>query len=97
MKNREKEISSGKKNKIRNDVILVTVILVIAVTVLLFINATKVHYYRWMFDGTVLPIILTGSSTQLQDFANTSSAPFIIRSCFTRGKSKNLSFINNFS
>ena len=40
----------------------------------IIINATKIHYYRWMFDGTVLPIILTGSSTQLQDFANTSSA-----------------------
>lgn len=33
---------SEKKNKFRNDVILVTVILIIAVTVLLFINGTKV-------------------------------------------------------
>ena len=43
MKKSEKNISSVKKNKVRNDVILVTVIVIIAVAVLLFINATKVQ------------------------------------------------------
>lgn len=46
MKKREKDISFPKKNKIRNDVILVTVILIIAVAGLLFINATKVQGNR---------------------------------------------------
>ena len=46
MKKREKDSSLSKKNKIRNDVILVTVILVIAVAGLLFVNATKVQGNR---------------------------------------------------
>lgn len=46
MKKSEKEISSSKKNKFRNDVILAAVIVVIAVAVLLFINATKVRGNR---------------------------------------------------
>ena len=43
MKQSEKDISLSKKNKIRNDVILAAVIVVIAVAGLLFINFTKVQ------------------------------------------------------
>lgn len=43
MKQREKDISLPKKNKIRNDVILAAVIVVIAVAGLLFISLTKVQ------------------------------------------------------
>lgn len=45
MKKSEKDISS-KKNKIRNDVILAAVIVIIAVAGLLFINGTKVKGNR---------------------------------------------------
>ena len=55
MRKSEKDISFPKKNKIRNDVILVTVILIIAVAGLLFINATKVQGNRVVvkIDGEV--------------------------------------------
>ena len=55
MKKREKENSSEKKNKIRNDIILAAVIVVIAVAGLLFINATKVQGNRVVvkIDGEV--------------------------------------------
>lgn len=43
MKQREKDISLPKKNRIRNDVILAAVIVVIAVAGLLFISLTKVQ------------------------------------------------------
>lgn len=43
MKQREKDISLPRKNKIRNDVILAAVIVVIAVAGLLFISLTKVQ------------------------------------------------------
>ena len=46
MNKSEKNISSVKKNKFRNDVILAAVIVIIAVAVLLFINVTKVQGNR---------------------------------------------------
>ena len=56
MKKSEKE-NFSKKNKIRNDVILVTVILVIAVAGLLFINGTKV-------EGSKVIVKIDGVETQ---------------------------------
>lgn len=46
MKKSEKNISLSKKNKIRNDIVLAAVIIIIAVAGLLFINATKVQGNR---------------------------------------------------
>lgn len=57
MKKSEKEFSSGKKNKIRNDVILAAVIVLIAVAGLLFINATKVQ-------GNKVVVKIDGVETQ---------------------------------
>ena len=57
MKNCEKNVSSSKKNKIRNDVVLAAVIIVIAVAVLLFINGTKV-------EGDKVVVKIDGVETQ---------------------------------
>ena len=57
MKKSEKEFSSGKKNKIRNDVILAAVIVIIAVAGLLFINGTKV-------EGERVVVKINGVETQ---------------------------------
>lgn len=70
MKKREKEISSVKRNKIRNDVILVTVILVIAVTVLLFINATKVQGNR---------VVVKINGVEAQSYALSENTEFEIK------------------
>ena len=70
MKKREKEISSVKRNKFRNDVILVTVILVIAVTVLLFINATKVQGNR---------VVVKINGVEAQSYALSENTEFEIK------------------
>ena len=57
MKIRENEASSQKKRKFRNDGILVTVILIIAVAVLLLMNLTKV-------EGNSAVVKIDGVETQ---------------------------------
>lgn len=57
MKKSEKDISSPKKDKIRNDVILAAVIVIIAVAGLLFINGTKVK-------GNKVVVKVNGVETQ---------------------------------
>lgn len=54
MKNSEKDISSSKKNKIRNDLILAAVIIIMAAAGLLLINLTKEQGNRLVvkIDGT---------------------------------------------
>lgn len=53
----EKNISSAKKSKFRNDVVLAAVIVIIAVAVLLLINATKVR-------GNSVVVKIDGEVTQ---------------------------------
>lgn len=53
----EKNISSAKKSKFRNDVVLAAVIVIIAVAVLLLINATKVQ-------GNSVVVKIDGEVTQ---------------------------------
>lgn len=57
MKKSEKNTSSAKKSKFRNDVVLAAVIVIIAVAVLLLINATKVQ-------GNSVVVKIDGEVTQ---------------------------------
>ncbi len=70
MKKSEKEISSSKKNKFRNDVILAAVIVVIAVAVLLFINATKVQGNR---------VVVKIDGVETQSYSLSENAEFEIK------------------
>ena len=65
MKKREKDSSLSKKNKIRNDVVLATVIVIIAVAGLLFVNATKVQ-------GNRVVVKIDGVETQAYSLSENS-------------------------
>ena len=70
MKKSEKDISSPKKNKIRNDVILAAVIVIIAVAGLLFISGTKV-------EGNSVVVKINGVGTQV--YSLSENAEFEIK------------------
>ena len=70
MKKSEKYISSGKKNKIRNDVILAAVIVIIAVAGLLFINGTKVKGNR---------VVVKINGVETQSYSLSENAEFEIK------------------
>lgn len=69
MKKNEKDISS-KKNRIRNDVILAAVILIIAVAGLLFINGTKVKGNR---------VVVKINGVETQSYSLSENAEFEIQ------------------
>ncbi len=70
MNKSEKDISFPNKNKIRNDIILVTVILIIAVAGLLFINATKVQGNR---------VVVKIDGVETESYSLSENAEFEIR------------------
>lgn len=70
MKKSEKEISTVKKNKFRNDFILAAVIIIIAVAGLLFIKATKVQ-------GNMIVVKIDGVATEY--YSLSEDARFVIK------------------
>ena len=85
MKNCEKKTSLTKKNKIRNDVILAAVIVIIAVAGLLFIKGTKVQGNR---------VVVKINGVETQSYALSENTEFEVNTG-KNGENVNIVVIEN--